>query len=180
MIGRLLCILTIAFAPVLQPTASAVDSVPQFLSNKSLVVARIGESNQFTAYSKRTGEWTDYTFPKGVTVTPVTGAHLIAFALEGDSIANLVAVDAKGKWQIHKIADANAKICTPHIGDNLAIYKIGETAYGFSGVSGVWDSIATKEMPQISDASAMIVESGKISMFSSLSGKWSTSRDLSP
>lgn len=180
MISRLFCIVTFALVAAPHATVFAEDSIPNFVANKSLIVAQVGNSNQFAAYSKHTGEWTTHTFPDGVKAVPVAGTHLIAFSLEGESIANLVAVDANGKWQVHKLAETNAKNFVPHVGKNIAIYQADSSAYGFSGGIGAWDSVPSKAMPDLTDDSAMIVEPDKISVFSVLSGKWSTSPDLSP
>ncbi|TWT79507.1 hypothetical protein CA13_09100 [Planctomycetes bacterium CA13] len=179
MTPRLLSIIALLAFISFATNTPAEDSVPDFVANKSVVVARIGDSNAFTAYSKQIGEWTTHKFPDGIRATPVSGSHLIAFALEGDSIAELVAVDANGNWQTHKLSDENAKKCTPYVGANLAIYRIGFATWGFSGATRSWDSIKTGAAPSLSEDSAMILEPGYIHMFSELSGKWSSSPDLS-
>jgi len=160
-------------------TVNAVDNVPSFIKNNAIVIARVGDSNQFAAYSKITGKWIVHTFPKDVKVVPIVGTNVAIFRIEGDSITELAAVDERGNWSLQKLPDGTTGKFNPMVSNDIAIVTIGKTSYAFSGIRGSWASIDAPTTPKISDDTAMIVDNDKISMFSAQSGRWSVSPKLS-
>lgn len=144
---------------------SAEDNGPSHLKNESLVVARIGDSNSFAAYSKHTGKWLIHKFANGLTVIPVLGQTLVAFQVSGDRVAELVAVDKSGEWRTHKLPKIGTRTCTPIVGSDVAAFSVDGKAYGFSGLNGSWASVAMPEPPQVADDYAMVVSKDRISVF---------------
>ena len=146
-----------------------------------LVVARIKEPNSFAVYSKFSGAWTTFTFPKNAKVTPVTGNSVIAFAVENVAVTHLVAVDRNGFWngkQIEKPADPASEPVIPVVGKDVAVYRIGNTTYAFSGLTGRWDSIVCDANASVASDTAMIVTSDRIAIFSAHIGNWAESPEL--
>jgi len=146
-----------------------------------LVVARIAEPNSFAAYSKYSGQWTTFTFPKDAKVTPVAGNSVIAFAVEDVATTQLVAVDGNGQWKTKKLekpTDPAASPVIPVIGNDVTVYRIGNTTYAFSGLTGKWDAIDGDANASIDSDTAMIVASDRIAIFSAQTGKWAESPKL--
>ena len=145
------------------------------IQSDTLVVAKVKGTNEFLAYSKKVGKWNTFTFPKGVTATPVVGNGVCAFQLEGEAITELVAVDLKGNWCTSKLP-APAKKCVPIIADEVAVSVVDGTAHAFSGELGKWDSVPTSVTPQVSKDIVMIVAPDSIAVFSSATGKWAVAQ----
>lgn len=168
--------LTALASAMLHPQpVSADDSGPSHLKNETLVVARIGESNSFAAYSKHSGTWSIHKFADGLTAIPVLGQTLIAFQVSGDAVAELVAVDKNGEWRTHKLPKIGARTCTPIIASDVAAFSIDGKAYGFSGLNGSWASADLRQLPQVASDYAMIVSNDRISVFSAHTGAWAES-----
>ena len=166
---------------------NAIDKHPQLNERQrkiahdrmeALVVARMGDSNQFAAYSKLTGEWTVHEFENGVTAIPLLGNNLAVFQLRGERINELVAVDSNGKWQRQKLPESTQE-CVPVVSSNISVVTIGKQCYGFSGALGKWASTDTTAVPSVLGDTAMIVGNDRITMFSAQSARWSTSPNLS-
>ena len=168
---------------VLSSSACAADKTPNWISSgDGLIVAQIGDSNSWAAYSKYSGKWVTHTFPKNVTpipFIPVTVNGLVAFELRGEEITEVVAVDRQGNWQVQKLTKAATEKCSPIVEMNVAAYKIGNRTYAFSGLMGLWDSIAHASVPAVTEDTVMLVASGNIAMFSAQTGKWAESPNLS-
>jgi len=160
---------------LLHHQADIADDGPSHLKNETLVVARIGDSNTFAAYSKYSGKWLTHTFAEGLTVFPVMVESLVAFQVEGDTVTELVAVDRNGKWRTHQLPDTGSRTCTPFVGSDVAAFSIDGTAYAFSGISGSWASTALSAPPQIASDYAMILSEDRISVFSAHTGSWAES-----
>ena len=161
---------------MLHPHAGfADDNGPSHLKNETLVVARIGDSNSFAAYSKHSGKWSIHKFADGLTVVPVLAQTLVAFQVSGDSVAELVAVDKNGEWRTHKLPSVGSRTCTPFVASHVAAFSVDGIAYGFSGLDGSFDSVALSESPQVSEDYAMIVSNDRIAVFSAHIGSWAES-----
>lgn len=176
--NTLLAFVSFSFATICSFPVNADDGRPDYVENGTLVVARIGDSNQFAAYSKFTGDWTIHAFSSDVTVVPVLGNDLAIFKLEGDRITELVAVDSHGRWQRQKLRESTQK-CIPLVASSIGVITIGDTSYGFSGPLGKWASTDATAKPMVSSDHAMIVGTDRITMFSAQSGRWSVSPKLS-
>ncbi len=168
----------VLYLTVYTSAGDAEERKLDFVKNDTLVIARIGESNQFAAYSKLAGGWTVHEFPTGIKAIPVVGDNLVVFALEGDRISELVAVDSNGKWQRLKLAESTKK-CVPVVTSSIGVITIGKNSYGFSGTLGTWAVVYATAMPTVSNDTAMIVSDDRITMFSAQSGCWSASPNLS-
>jgi hypothetical protein len=148
---------------------------PYYLQSDTLVISRVSGSNEFLAYSKKTGKWNAFTFPEGITAVPVLGNGVCAFQLEGKSITEIVAVDLKGNWCSSKLPAAAQK-CVPLIADDVAVCIVDGKAHAFSGELGKWDSISASHTPQLSKDVVMIVAPDSIAVFSSATGKWAVAQ----
>jgi hypothetical protein len=145
------------------------------IQNDTLVVAKVNGSNEFLAYSKKTGKWNAFTFPEGITAVPVLGNGVCTFQLEGQAITEIVAVDLKGNWCSSKLLAATQK-CVPLVADDVAVFVVDGKVHAFSGELGKWDSISASQTPQLSNDMAMIVAPDSIAIFSSATGKWAVAQ----
>ena len=146
------------------------------IQSDTLVVVKVKETNEYLAYSKRVGKWNAFTFPKGVTATPVIGGDVCAFKLEGEAIAELVAVDLNGNWCTAKLP-APAQKCSPIIADEVAVYVVDGTAHAFSGELGKWDSVPTSgTQVHAKKDMVIIVAHDSIAVFSSMTGEWAVAQ----
>ncbi|KAA1257533.1 hypothetical protein LF1_00200 [Rubripirellula obstinata] len=168
----------VSLAVLLASHTIADDGQPSHLRNETLIVARIGDSNAFTAYSKHSGKWSTHAFAEGATVFPVMGKTLAAFQVAGDSVAELVAIDKNGVWRTQKLPTAGSRTCTPVIGSDVAAFSIDGTVYGFSGLTGSWDAAALPGPPQVAEDFAMVLSDDHICVFSGFTGSWAKSPAL--
>lgn len=117
------------------------------------------ESNAFAAYSKPRKRWSTHKFPKYLTVKPCTLGEfmedskndlVVAFELAGGPVTELVAVDCKGRFRIHKLETALDGELKPVLnGDGVIYYIVDETVYAFSGKTGTWDSYSVPGLPDV-------------------------------
>ena len=163
------------FALLEHEAVVADDNGPSHLNNETLVVARIGNSNTFAAYSKHSGKWLTHTFAEGITAIPVMGESLVAFQVTGDKVTELVAIDRDGIWRTQKLPKTGSRTCTPIVGSDVAAFSIDGTAYAFSGIGGSWASTALPATPQIASDYAMVVSDDRIAVFSAHTGSWAKS-----
>ena len=145
---------------------------PVYVQDKTLIVAKVTDSNEFLAYSKQTGKWTSYTFPDGVTAVPVVTGDMCAFDITGDKITEIVAVDHQGNWRSYKLPMTTAMKCEPIVSGTVAVYSIDGHAHAFSAVLGEWDSLAATATPSVSKDIAMIVTRDRIAVFSAVTANW--------
>ena len=113
-------------------------------------LVRGDHSNSFAAYSKHRKKWSTYSFPDYLTIQPSTlgefAEHnkndlVVAFETSGGPISELVAVDCRGRFRIHKLESKLNRELTPVLnGDGVIYYIIDEVVYAFSGKTGTWDS----------------------------------------
>jgi hypothetical protein len=146
-----------------------------------LVVARIAEPNAFAAYSKLSGEWTTFAFPKDAKVTPLTADSLIAFVVENAELTQLVAVDQNGQWrtrQLDKPTGPADSPVNPIVGREVAAVRIGNTIHAFSGITGQWDSVVSDIDVAVASDTAMVVLADRLAIFSARTGKWAESPKL--
>lgn len=141
------------------------------LQSDSLVLARVEGSNTFLAHSTRAGKWNSYSFPEGVSATPVVSHGACAFDLQGDAITEVVAVDQDGNWCSSRLP-AVVKKCSAAVGDGVAVVLVDGKAHAFSAKLGKWDSVAAPVEPQISKDMVMIAAPGSIAVFSAATGTW--------
>ncbi len=175
-VPTLLVVLCINFGAI--SSADENNGSHYFINNEALVVARIGDSNQFTAYSKFSGKWTVHKFPDGVDVVPVLGGDLAMFQLEGTSVKELVAVDVNGVWQRQKLSNGAARRCVPVVGSRVGFVSVGGHCYGFSAKLGKWAVVESDAVASVSNDTAMIVGKQNIKIFSAFTGKWAASPKL--
>jgi len=173
MLAGFLCAFTM---PVL---SSSAEEKPNWIGNDTFVVARIGDSNSYAAYSKYSGKWAAHSFPANVVVAPVVLESLIAFRIDGEAVTQIVAVGQSGEWKVQTLPHATAQPCIPVANENVVTYRIGDRTYGFSGKTGTWDSTTQSGVVgqgvSVSGDTAMIVASDRISIFSAQTGTWAES-----
>ncbi|KAA1257420.1 hypothetical protein LF1_52690 [Rubripirellula obstinata] len=171
-------LIAVSLAVPLASNTIADEGQPSHLRNETLIVARIGDSNAFTAYSKHSGKWSTHAFAEGATVVPVMGETLAAFKVSGESVTELVAVDKNGAWKTQKLPKPASRTCTPVIGSDVAAFSIDGTVYGFSGLTGSWDTAPLPGPPQVAEDFAMVLSDDHICVFSGFTGSWAKSPAL--
>jgi len=76
-----------------------IGGIVTYGDESGMVIAETVKPNVYVAYSKLTGEWTSYSFPPNLSVTPITGGlNAVGFRIVGKDVKKLVAVDRFGKW----------------------------------------------------------------------------------
>ena len=122
-------------------------------------VVRGDDSNAFAAYSKVRKRWSTHNFPNYLTVKPWTLGEfmedskndlVVAFEFAGGPVTELVAVDCKGRFRIHKLENTLDGELKPVLnGDGVIYYIVKETVYAFSGKTGTWDSYNVPGLPDV-------------------------------
>lgn len=154
----------------------AAKYVVYYLQSDSVVVADVTNSNEFLAYGKTVGKWNRFTFPQGVRAIPVVDDGVFAFSIEGEKIAEIVAVDLQGNW--HKLTlPVPAKKCVPRVSEKLAVYVVNGNVHAFSGELGKWDSVEGSAAPELSDDTAVLSTSESLAVFSAATGKWAVAKE---
>jgi hypothetical protein len=142
------------------------------IQSGDLIVTPVFGSDDFLAYSKRTGQWRKHTFPKGVTVVPVAAGSVVAFSSEGREVSELIAVDRDGNWRTFNLPRPAAN-CVPIVSQRLAVFHVDGHAHAFSGVTGTWDSVPdVAAAPAVDDDVALILDENRIAAFSAHTGNW--------
>ena len=162
------------------PVIAQETRIPTYYEGGNIIVAEVTGTNEFLAYGKDNGKWTRHTFPPGVSATPVLGGNVCAFALSGETIAELVAVDQKGIWRSLKLPKPTASRCTPYVSDELAVYTIEGRAYAFSARLGNWDSIAAPARAVLYTDVALIATADQLAVFSTATAKWAVAKTTKP
>jgi hypothetical protein len=122
-------------------------------------LVRGDDSNAFAAFSKLRKQWSTHSFPSHLTVKAQTlgesteekkGELVVAFEITGGPIAELVAVDYKGRFRVHELKTALTCDLKPVLNGAGVIYYIAnETVYAFSGKTGTWDSYHVPGLPDV-------------------------------
>ena len=172
-------LLTLVGIVISMPKVAAEEKLPQWVGTDSLVVAYVKGSNRFAAYSKLSGNWTTHSFSDDVKPIPIVSRNLVAFRLDGKSVKELVAVDERGEWQVHKLPAPISTPCIPVVDGAVATYRVGDRTYAFSSGTGTWDSIEVQGDASLSDEMAMVVSTSHIYVFSAQTGVWAKSPVLS-
>jgi hypothetical protein len=141
---------------------SANDNEPfavRVIDEATVGVVRGDDSNAFAAYSKARNRWSTHHFPKYLTVKPWTLGEftedskndlVVAFEIAGGPVTELVAVDCKGRFRIHKLESALDGELKPVLnGDGVIYYIVDETVYAFSGKTGTWDAYNVPGLPDV-------------------------------
>src|SRR5690554_53182 len=131
----------------------------RLIDEATVGLVRGDDSNAFAAYSKPRKRWSTHKFPKYLTVKPWTLGEfmedskndlVVAFELAGGPVTELVAVDCKGRFRIHKLETAlNGELKPVLNGDGVIYYIVDETVYAFSGKTGTWDSYSVPGLPDV-------------------------------
>ncbi len=168
-----------------EPTIASPAFSPEFaqeplwIEHDGLLVAQIGKSNSWAAYSKHSGKWRTHKFPKDTAVIPIIGSTVVVFQITGKDIRQLVAVDKQGRWRTTRLANPATK-CIPVVGSNVAAVQIGDRIHAFSGLNGAWDATQHAGSPRIDNDTVMTLSRNRISVFSAFSGHWAESPSLAP
>ena len=123
-------------------------------------IVRGVDSNSFAAYSKHRKKWSTYSFPEHLTIQPSTlgefAQHnkndmVVAFTTSGGAVSELVAVDCRGRFRVHKLESALNRKLEPILnGDGVIYYIVDEVVYAFSGKTGTWDARHVPGLPEVS------------------------------
>ncbi len=125
--------------------------------NETLELIQGRNSNSFAVYSPVRRSWDSHSFPKHMTVLPQHRGEfgerakdaVIAFALSGWPIEQLVAIDVKGRFRTFDLEDPLRREMRPLSAENSMIYYIADgVIYAFSGRTGTWDTL---KAPHVSD-----------------------------
>jgi hypothetical protein len=142
-----------------------------YLEGDPLIVVHRKDSNEYLAYSKLAGKWNRFTFPAGIEATPVMANGICAFALKGDSVSQLVAVDRLGNWCTTKLATPVQQY-SPIIDTNMAVVHLQGRVYAFSAELGAWDSVESPHFPSLMNESALVITPDYVAAFSVKTGRW--------
>jgi hypothetical protein len=146
-------------------------------------VIALGDQTKIWAYDPRTKTWHTYKAPLGVRVDPeiTRSGSLVAPRFSGESITEVAAFSAKaGKWSRQALVELpTVKDISPFMGNNYAVYAIGNHLYAYSSVTGKWNHQALTEPAQVyvqnNGANGIMYWSSRsIHAFSSLTGTWAT------
>lgn len=131
----------------------------RLIDEATVGLVRGDDSNAFAAYSKPRKRWSTHKFPNYLTVKPWTLGEfmddnkndlVVAFELAGGPVTELVAVDCKGRFRIHKLETALDGELKPVLnGVGVIYYIVDETVYAFSGKTGTWDSYSVPGLPDV-------------------------------
>ena len=144
------------------------------LKSSSLIIQPMqgGDSNAWVAFGVRSGTWKRHTFPRAHTVLPTMSAEVCAFAIQGDQIQQLVAVDRNGNWRTHALSEPTDSPCIPSVSASIACYSIDGHVFAFSALTGTWDSIPGTGAV-VSATYAVVQDETRIAAFSAHTGRWS-------
>jgi hypothetical protein len=127
------------------------------------------DSNSYAVYSAVTKRWSSYTFPKHLNVKPwsdgtpagfpqgwgketgslLSSGPVVAFEMSDAPIEELVAVDTKGRFCTHKLANPIKRPFKPfQVGGGIFYCIVEGKIYAFSGVTGTWDVLEAPEIPE--------------------------------
>ena len=143
---------------------------------ENLILAPIAGTDEYLAYSKRTGEFRKQAVAKGVAVAPVVRDSVAVLSAEGRKVTELIGVDRDGNWHVLTLPKPASGKCVPIVSDQLALFHIDGRAYAFSGITGTWDSVPAAASPAVGDEMARIVEADRETAFSASTGKWAAAR----
>jgi|GEM_PF-3142117 len=128
------------------------------IDEQSFGLLRGNESNAFAVFSKHRKRWSNYRFAEHLKVRPWTlgefgptaSSAIIGFDYAGGPIAELVAVDTRGRFRKHTLAEPLNRELRPVLMGHAVLYYIAdETIYAFSGVTGTWDTLKALNVPDV-------------------------------
>lgn len=87
---------------------------------------------------------------------------------------------ALGKWAEQKL-DPPATDTPPIVSHDLAVWRVGSSYYGFSGIAGRWDVLRLPENhtppPVLDDAFARVHDGDDLHTFAASTGRWSSPKN---
>jgi len=149
----------IATATMLVQAKEPSSFANRVIDEVTLGLVRGGESNSFAAFSKSRDRWSTHTFSKHLTIKPWTLGEfsddnkndlVVAFEYSGGPVAELVAIDCKGRFCSYALKSPLNRNLKPVLnGDGVIFYIADEVVYAFSGKTGTWDTIRVPGLPDV-------------------------------
>lgn len=125
---------------------------------ESFGLLRGNDSNAFAVFSKQRKRWSTSHFSKHLRVQPVTLGEfgpnasnaIIGFAYANGPVAQLVAVDTRGRFRDYTLEEPLDRELKPILMGHAVLYYIVDgTIYAFSGITGTWDSLRAPNVPEV-------------------------------
>ncbi len=154
------------------------------LENQSCILVQKPNSDKISAYSVTGGDWSSYTVPKEVKLTPVMSTNLIMFYAKGDEVRQLVAyIPQASKWITIDLKEP-AREAVPVVAESVGAIAVGRRVYAVSAMASKWDVTELEEgakpIPVVWPNRVTVDSKDDLYVFSGETGKWSHYDEANP